>query len=45
MQIIISGVAGFIGSNLVKKLLEQDCHVTGIDNFFLRRKKKFEGSY
>jgi UDP-glucuronate 4-epimerase len=29
---LITGVAGFIGSYLSKKLLEQDCTVIGIDN-------------
>jgi UDP-glucuronate 4-epimerase len=29
---LITGVAGFVGSYLSKKLLEQDCTVVGIDN-------------
>ncbi|NQX45872.1 GDP-mannose 4,6-dehydratase [Paenibacillus tritici] len=29
---LITGIAGFIGSNLAKRLLEQGCQVTGIDN-------------
>lgn len=32
MKIIITGVAGFIGSNLAKKLLENNYQVIGIDN-------------
>jgi UDP-glucose 4-epimerase len=32
MKILITGVAGFIGSNLAKKLLEMGEEVTGIDN-------------
>lgn len=39
MKILITGVAGFIGSNLASKLLERGHHVTGIDNLaygFLR---------
>ena len=32
-NIIISGVAGFIGSNLVDDLLRKDFNVMGIDNF------------
>lgn len=32
MKIIITGVAGFIGSNLVKRLLELDHEVIGVDN-------------
>jgi UDP-glucose 4-epimerase len=33
MKILITGVAGFIGSNLAKRLLELNHQVTGIDNF------------
>ncbi|MEK3683109.1 GDP-mannose 4,6-dehydratase [Paenibacillus sp. FSL R10-2736] len=29
---LITGVAGFIGSNVAKKLLEEDCQVIGVDN-------------
>ncbi|MEI9958241.1 MAG: NAD-dependent epimerase/dehydratase family protein [Ferruginibacter sp.] len=39
MKILITGVAGFIGSNLAKKLLEREHTVIGIDNLnygFLR---------
>ncbi len=32
-QVIITGVAGFVGSNLAKKLLEENHSVIGIDNF------------
>jgi UDP-glucose 4-epimerase len=32
MEILITGVAGFIGSNLVIKLLEKGHKITGIDN-------------
>lgn len=32
MKILITGVAGFIGSNLAKKLLEMNYEVIGIDN-------------
>jgi UDP-glucose 4-epimerase len=31
-KVLITGVAGFIGSNLAKALLEKGYHVTGIDN-------------
>ncbi|OFY65026.1 MAG: hypothetical protein A2V64_07660 [Bacteroidetes bacterium RBG_13_43_22] len=50
MKILITGVAGFIGSNLAGKLLESGCEVTGIDNFSygfernireLKKSKKF----
>ena len=30
---LITGVAGFIGSNLLKALLELDQQVVGLDNF------------
>ena len=42
MDIIISGVAGFIGSNLAKKLLELDAKVIGIDNFSYGEKRNLE---
>ncbi len=42
MDVIISGVAGFIGSNLAKKLLELDCKVTGIDNFSYGEERNLE---
>lgn len=29
---LVTGVAGFIGSFLAKRLLEEDCRVIGIDN-------------
>ncbi|MBN8703767.1 MAG: NAD-dependent epimerase/dehydratase family protein [Bacteroidetes bacterium] len=32
MIVLITGVAGFVGSNLAKKLLEENCTVIGIDN-------------
>lgn len=31
-KVIITGAAGFIGFGLSKRLLEQGCHVTGVDN-------------
>ena len=34
MNILITGVAGFIGSALAKKLKEQKLKVFGIDNLF-----------
>ena len=50
MRILITGVAGFIGSNLANKLIESGFEVIGIDNFSyglerninqLRNSKKF----
>lgn len=32
MRILLTGCAGFIGFHLTKKLLEQNIHITGIDN-------------
>ncbi len=33
MNVLITGIAGFIGSNLAKLLLDQGCVIYGIDNF------------
>lgn len=33
MKALITGAAGFIGSHLTERLLNQDCHVVGVDNF------------
>ncbi len=33
-RIVVTGAAGFIGSNLTDILLEQGAEVVGIDNFF-----------
>ncbi|HUJ76983.1 MAG TPA: NAD-dependent epimerase/dehydratase family protein [bacterium] len=33
MKVAVTGCAGFIGSNLVDRLLQQGHHVVGIDNF------------
>ncbi len=32
MKVLITGVAGFIGSNVAKKLLQEDVEIIGIDN-------------
>jgi len=31
-KILVTGVAGFLGSNLLSKLLNENHHVVGIDN-------------
>ncbi len=42
MNILITGAAGFIGSNLAKFLIEKDNFVYGIDNFITGRKKNIK---
>ena len=32
MKHLVTGVAGFVGSNLARKLLDAGHHVTGLDN-------------
>ena len=39
---MITGVAGFIGSNLLETLLEHNQKVVGIDNFVTGSKKNLE---
>lgn len=39
-NILITGGAGFIGSHLCEKLLEQGNHIICLDNFFTGSKKK-----
>jgi len=36
-RILVTGAAGFIGSNIVSNLLRSDCEVIGLDNFFNSR--------
>ena len=42
MKYTVTGCAGFIGSNLVDKLLQQDCEVIGIDNLSTGRNEFLE---
>lgn len=42
MHIAITGAAGFIGSNLSRKLLNEGHQITGIDNFSFGNKKNIE---
>ena len=42
MKILITGVAGFIGFSLAKKLLEMNHNVYGIDNIDQYYSKKYK---
>lgn len=42
-RILITGVAGFLGSHLAKELIADGCEVIGIDNFSTGREKNLEG--
>ena len=39
---LVTGVAGFIGSNLLEALLKLDQHVVGLDNFSTGHRKNFD---
>ena len=39
---LVTGVAGFIGSNLLEQLLRLDQHVTGLDNFSTGKSQNFD---
>ncbi len=41
-QILVTGAAGFIGSHLVRRLLELGHRVTGVDNFSTGQRKNLE---
>jgi UDP-N-acetylglucosamine 4-epimerase len=45
MKILITGGAGFIGSNLSQLLLTQNHQVTVLDNFLTGRKKTWMNSF
>ena len=38
-KVLVTGCAGFIGSNLIKKLINKNYFVTGVDNFRTGKKK------
>ncbi|MHC4886602.1 MAG: SDR family oxidoreductase [Planctomycetota bacterium] len=41
-RFVVTGAGGFIGSNLVRALIEQGCQVVGIDNFVTGRRENVE---
>ena len=43
-HVFVTGAAGFIGSNLVDRLLADGCRVTGWDNFSTGRRRFLEGA-
>ena len=45
MAIVVTGCAGFIGSNLVDRLLAQGCSVLGIDNFSTGQRRFLENAF
>jgi UDP-glucose 4-epimerase len=44
MRYIVTGCAGFIGSNLVDRLLSDDHYVIGVDNFSTGQRRFIEGA-
>ncbi len=42
-RVLVTGGAGFIGSNLVRRLIKEGAIVRILDNFFTGRKKNLEG--
>ena len=40
-NMLVTGVAGFLGSNLLKKLLEENHNVIGIDNLSVEEEMQF----
>jgi UDP-glucose 4-epimerase len=42
MKILVTGAAGFVGSNLCESLLKMGHHVTGLDNFSYGRRENIE---
>lgn len=45
MQIVVTGCAGFIGSNFVEELLKNGHRIVGLDNLLLGTKKQMSGIF
>jgi len=44
-HVVVTGCAGFIGSTMVDRLLEQGCRVTGVDNFSTGQERFLAGAF
>lgn len=42
-RVLVTGGAGFLGANLVRRLLAEACHVTVLDNLYTGRLSNLEG--
>jgi nucleoside-diphosphate-sugar epimerase len=42
MKYLVTGAAGFIGSNITRRLLKDNCEVRGFDNFSTGKRKNLE---
>ncbi|MBN1256284.1 MAG: SDR family NAD(P)-dependent oxidoreductase, partial [Planctomycetes bacterium] len=42
-RFVVTGAAGFIGSNIVRRLLDEGCKVVGVDNFATGRRENLAG--
>lgn len=42
-RVLVTGGAGFIGTNLVRELIKQECHVTIVDNFSTGKRENLAG--
>jgi len=43
MKYLVTGAAGFIGSNITRRLLKDNCEVRGFDNFSTGKRENLEG--
>jgi UDP-N-acetylglucosamine 4-epimerase len=42
MKYLVTGAAGFIGSNITRRLLKDNCKVKGFDNFSTGKRENLE---